>query len=318
MTFLGSNRVTFSISKGDPSSFLPLIHSALLGVPHSILGTKHASLFVKQDDKFLDAVYALLRDDPFHYKPVLTKLQFFTNGYSERKCMFVSDMIQMVKKLHLGNKTIKQGRQETDPTHYSNNIALKPNHNSTDKHDEKEPTPTRRTHESVAQYQQQSHEMEETQFISQEMDINPPSRFISEGAWYNHLSRTQGSDATFQPLDTYPVPQQLVNCEYIEDSLMLDNNGGCEEEHYKSMRRVSMSEGSMSPLPRTPNHVDQVAYHDLLRTPTREIDTYVPGASYARGAPSPHIPQISNEIQTQLDAIQKQQDLFSDVLFTLW
>jgi hypothetical protein len=134
------------------------------------------SLSGKKDSAFLESVYSLMRSE-FQYKPVLTRQQFFSKGFSERKCMFVSDVIDLVLKLEGSlNKTRKA--PVDDNLHITNSVVN-----------------------------------------------NPPSRFISEAAWYNHLSRSIPAILE-EPNRSYPIPQgpPLVD-DCIEDSILVDFAG---------------------------------------------------------------------------------------------
>ena len=91
-----------SASKGDPSSLLPILHYILLDYS-SILATHFAAkgyeLYGKKDARFLEAVYQLLRRE-FTYRPQLSRIQFFTMGFAERKLILVYDIIHQCKQLH--------------------------------------------------------------------------------------------------------------------------------------------------------------------------------------------------------------------------
>ncbi|KAJ3132945.1 Centrosomal protein of 44 kDa [Physocladia obscura] len=118
-----------SLTKGDPSSFLPLIHFILLESDSAsasssssssnstanislvrYFASKNHNLYAKRDGRFIDCVYKLLRDE-FNYKPVLSREQFFSNGFAERKLLFVLDLARMVKNLRtdLERKLFKGG-----------------------------------------------------------------------------------------------------------------------------------------------------------------------------------------------------------------
>ncbi|KAM3831277.1 centrosomal protein of 44 kDa isoform 3-T4 [Vipera latastei] len=56
-------------------------------------------LTAKNDSRFVDAMYKLLRDQ-FQYKPVLSKQQFLQYGFAERKIQIVCDIISYIYKRH--------------------------------------------------------------------------------------------------------------------------------------------------------------------------------------------------------------------------
>lgn len=99
-----------SLSKGDPSSFLPLIHYTLLDfstILASHFTSKSYKLAGKKDSRFLEGVYTLLRDE-FHYKPVLSRDQFLSMGFAERKLLFLQDVIRMCRQL---NRNLSRGKK---------------------------------------------------------------------------------------------------------------------------------------------------------------------------------------------------------------
>eukprot|EP00842_Homolaphlyctis_polyrhiza_P005804 jgi/Hompol1/6224/HPOL_001335-RA len=91
----------FGASKGDPSAFLPVIHFVFLDYSSRLaeyFASKSYELYGKKDMRFIEAVYLLLRSE-FSYKPVLSKEQFFSMGFAERKLLFVCDIIKLCKEL---------------------------------------------------------------------------------------------------------------------------------------------------------------------------------------------------------------------------
>ncbi|KAJ3268058.1 Centrosomal protein of 44 kDa [Terramyces sp. JEL0728] len=87
------------ISKGDPVCFLPMFHFVFLA--YSPLLATHFSelsydLYGKRDKRFVEAIYSALRD-VFNYKPKISRDQFFSKGFAERKCILVTDTIKFAK-----------------------------------------------------------------------------------------------------------------------------------------------------------------------------------------------------------------------------
>ncbi|KAL6591174.1 Centrosomal spindle body, CEP44-domain-containing protein [Neocallimastix sp. 'constans'] len=96
-----------SLGKGDPESFLPLFHFILLDafpLLADYFASKGYNLYGKKDSRFIECVYKLLRDE-FTYKPAITKEQFFSLGFSERKIILTCDIIDMC--LELNKKLIR-------------------------------------------------------------------------------------------------------------------------------------------------------------------------------------------------------------------
>ncbi|TPX70426.1 hypothetical protein SpCBS45565_g01761 [Spizellomyces sp. 'palustris'] len=93
----------YGASKGDPAAFLPVIHFILLDYSHILarhFAAKNYELYGKKDARFMESVYRLLRDE-FGYRPQITREQFFSMGFAERKLIFVGDLIRLSKTLHV-------------------------------------------------------------------------------------------------------------------------------------------------------------------------------------------------------------------------
>ncbi|KAH6569426.1 hypothetical protein BASA50_000666 [Batrachochytrium salamandrivorans] len=91
----------FGASRGDPDVFLPIVHHALLdysGVLARYFADSSYDLYGKKDSRFMEAVYSLLRDE-FNYKPAISREQFFSMGFAERKLIFVCDIGRMCREL---------------------------------------------------------------------------------------------------------------------------------------------------------------------------------------------------------------------------
>ncbi|XP_034969959.2 centrosomal protein of 44 kDa isoform X1 [Zootoca vivipara] len=109
------------LAKGDPSAFLPIISYCFTSFSTYIaelLVESDVKLMAKNDLRFVDAVYKVLRDQ-FQYKPVLSKQQFLQYGFAERKIQIVCDIINSVYKRHKElsnmNKVKSQTRKRTHP-----------------------------------------------------------------------------------------------------------------------------------------------------------------------------------------------------------
>ncbi|XP_017159874.1 centrosomal protein of 44 kDa isoform X2 [Poecilia reticulata] len=90
------------LSKGDPSSFLPIVSFTLTTFSPPFaeqLVAAGLELSGKTDLRFTDTLYKVLRDI-FHYKPILTKEQFLQWGFSQRKISFICDIINLVLQRH--------------------------------------------------------------------------------------------------------------------------------------------------------------------------------------------------------------------------
>ncbi|TPX36497.1 hypothetical protein SmJEL517_g01337 [Synchytrium microbalum] len=91
----------YGSKKGHPSAFLPLLHYILLDYSQR-LARRFASsgyeLYAQKDARFVDSVYKLLRDQ-FGYRPALSKEQFLTTGFAERKLILIGDVIRLCRNL---------------------------------------------------------------------------------------------------------------------------------------------------------------------------------------------------------------------------
>ncbi|XP_053258680.1 centrosomal protein of 44 kDa isoform X2 [Podarcis raffonei] len=118
---LGNLKAPKMLAKGDPSAFLPIISYCFTSFSTYIaelLVESDVKLMAKNDLRFIDAVYKVLRDQ-FQYKPVLSKQQFLQYGFAERKIQIVCDIMNSVYKRHKElsnmNKVKSQTRKRTHP-----------------------------------------------------------------------------------------------------------------------------------------------------------------------------------------------------------
>lgn len=105
--------------KGDVAASLPIISYSLTSYsPYvaELLVESNLELTAKNDLRFIDTVYKLLRDH-FNYKPILTKKQFLQCGFAEWKIQIVCDILNCVMKKHKElsslEKTPSQQRKKT-------------------------------------------------------------------------------------------------------------------------------------------------------------------------------------------------------------
>nr|XP_019588743.1 PREDICTED: centrosomal protein of 44 kDa isoform X1 [Rhinolophus sinicus]XP_019588745.1 PREDICTED: centrosomal protein of 44 kDa isoform X1 [Rhinolophus sinicus]XP_019588746.1 PREDICTED: centrosomal protein of 44 kDa isoform X1 [Rhinolophus sinicus] len=88
--------------KGDVAASLPIISYSLTSYsPYvaELLVESNLELTAKNDLRFIDTVYKLLRDH-FNYKPILTKKQFLQCGFAEWKIQIICDILNCVMKKH--------------------------------------------------------------------------------------------------------------------------------------------------------------------------------------------------------------------------
>jgi Centrosomal spindle body, CEP44 len=234
----------------------------------------------------ITVVYSILRDE-FNYKPSLSRTQFFSKGFSERKCMFISDVVKCIREL-----STKLNRERKDAsTHTASSVI---------RSQKSDPEIARSSVQSDVQPQNTT--VNESSQFSAIID-NPPSRFISEQAWYNHVARSVPHDIE-QPSVTYPVPQThpLENepDQVVEDSVLVDYT--VSEEQY-----VTENLDLCSPL-------EQKQYFQANITPPSAKHA-TPRVTPKRGF-EPAWKRPFDGLGKQLDAIQNQQHAFSQVLAT--
>lgn len=103
------------LAKGDPSAYLPIISYCFTSFsPHitELLVESDVELMGKNDLRFTDAIYKLLRDH-FQYKPVVSKQQFLQYGFAERKIQIVCDIISFVFKKHKELNNVNKAKSQT-------------------------------------------------------------------------------------------------------------------------------------------------------------------------------------------------------------
>ncbi|XP_007432133.1 centrosomal protein of 44 kDa isoform X1 [Python bivittatus] len=109
------------LAKGDPSVFLPIISYCFTSFSTYITELVMESgveLTAKNDSRFVDAIYKLLRDQ-FQYKPVLSKQQFLQHGFAERKIQIVCDIISYIYKRHKEFSNINKVKSQTEKRSHS-------------------------------------------------------------------------------------------------------------------------------------------------------------------------------------------------------
>ena len=90
------------IAQGIPKAFLPALHHVFLDYSISLaqyFSSKEYELYGKTDLRFLETVYKVLRDE-FGYKPHVTKEQFLTIGFAERKIISLCDILKLLRGKH--------------------------------------------------------------------------------------------------------------------------------------------------------------------------------------------------------------------------
>ena len=99
------------IINGKPEVFLPLLNYCILQFSKPL-----AKYFIQKgyifhnisDTKFIETIYRLLLNE-FGYNPSLSVVYFLSNGFSERKLLFLSDVIQNCKRKH--NSLVKDKKK---------------------------------------------------------------------------------------------------------------------------------------------------------------------------------------------------------------
>jgi len=100
------------LSQGYADAFLAIYH--YLMVDYSASLAQHVAdmgleFYAKTDMRFMQAMYKALRE-VFSYKPPLTKEQFFSNGFAERKIIMCTEIVTKTKDWHKLNAPHTAGR----------------------------------------------------------------------------------------------------------------------------------------------------------------------------------------------------------------
>lgn len=87
------------LAKGTPRCFLPILHYIFLdySVDLTEFFARDYELYGKTDLRFVETVYKVMRD-VFHYKPPLTREQFLSIGYAERKIIELCDILKRCRE----------------------------------------------------------------------------------------------------------------------------------------------------------------------------------------------------------------------------
>lgn len=109
------------IAQGVPKAFLPVVHHVFLDYSISLaqyFANKEYDLYGKTDLRFMEAVYKVLRDE-FGYKPQITKEQFLTIGFAERKILSLCEILKLLKGKHdeLNLKTKSERKRGRNISH---------------------------------------------------------------------------------------------------------------------------------------------------------------------------------------------------------
>ena len=91
-----------ALASGVPQAFLPILHFAFLDYSYALanyLAERDYELYAKTDLRFIAVVYRILRDE-FSFKPQLTKEQFLSLGFAERKIILVSTILKLCRDKH--------------------------------------------------------------------------------------------------------------------------------------------------------------------------------------------------------------------------
>lgn len=118
------------LSQGHVDGFLTIYHYLMVdyntSLVHCIAGMG-LEFYAKTDLRFIEAMYKVLRE-LISYKPTLTKEQFFSKGFGERKIIMCTEI---VAKIHNWCKINNAERSNNIPLIMSNNLGPKQNMQTT-------------------------------------------------------------------------------------------------------------------------------------------------------------------------------------------
>jgi hypothetical protein len=134
---------------------------------------------------------------------------------------------------------------------------------------------------------------------------NPPSRFISEEVWSNHLR----GNCNEEPDLKYPTPQDVPHEpeQLIEDSILLDN----DHDKYENNRKQTISEDEYFHLDENPTKPN---YNYNFEPKCDNLINKQPEFSAMLHSDSRRSPYDCDAVAKQMDAIQNQQHVFSTVI----
>ncbi|KAI0214723.1 Centrosomal protein of 44 kDa [Lamellibrachia satsuma] len=91
-----------NLTKGQAAAFLPIYHYVFLDYSRplaELISNINIDMYGKSDLKFLESMYKVLRE-LFSYKPPVTKEQFFSSSFIERKIIMCTEVLSMVRSKH--------------------------------------------------------------------------------------------------------------------------------------------------------------------------------------------------------------------------
>ncbi|BFZ15023.1 hypothetical protein BsWGS_18062 [Bradybaena similaris] len=105
--------------RGSPQTYLAIYHYLFTSYNtelNSDIANSNNELYGKSDMRFMEAVYKILRD-MFDYKPHITREQFFSPGFAERKVIMATDILRLVYRRYEPPKSssfrVAAAREET-------------------------------------------------------------------------------------------------------------------------------------------------------------------------------------------------------------
>ncbi|XP_062610225.1 histone H3.v1-like isoform X2 [Saccostrea cucullata] len=151
------------LAQGKASALLPIYHYAFTTYSCSIaelIASTDTELYTKTDLRFMEGCYKILRD-LFHYKPPVTKEQFFNNGFVERKIIMCTEVMKLIQ---LKNKSLQP--QKKAPTTTTSNlgqvVSMKPSKTKVTDQTQVRPNSSRRSRSSLDTYSSQREGLPDT------------------------------------------------------------------------------------------------------------------------------------------------------------
>ncbi|XP_005097170.1 uncharacterized protein LOC101850644 [Aplysia californica] len=92
---------------GLPKTYLPFYHYLFTTYSTKLnkdISNSNNELYGKSDMRFMEAVYKILRD-MFQHKPQVTRDQFFSPGFAERKVIMATEILRLVRSKYKPPKT---------------------------------------------------------------------------------------------------------------------------------------------------------------------------------------------------------------------
>ncbi|XP_061188166.1 uncharacterized protein LOC133196262 isoform X2 [Saccostrea echinata] len=227
------------LAQGKASALLPIYHYAFTTYSCSIaelIASTDTELYTKTDLRFMEGCYKILRD-LFHYKPPVTKEQFFNNGFVERKIIMCTEVMKLIQQK---NKSLQP--QKKAPTTTTSNlgqvVSMKPNKAKVTDLTQVRPNNSRRSRSSIETYG------------SQREGLSDPKNVVVSPRSLTDVDHPQVVNELLQPVEN--IPRHTAH--HGSNNKLLDNHSPMKDADTSSSESLDQAITQRSP----PVHVASV------------------------------------------------------------